>query len=401
MIGAATQVAPLFHLVEFMRIFIVLVFLFFPIASVNAQEFQTKAPTAVIMDGATGVILFEKNAREPIPPASMTKIMTLYIVFERLSDGSLSLDDEFSVSEDAWRRGGFRSGSSTMCLRPKERVRVEDLIRGVIVLSGNDSAITLAENISGSETAFAQMMTNRAHELGLSSVNFLNSTGWPDAGHQASALDLARMAELIISKFPEYYKYFAEREFDWCKAAPSNRFNRNPLLALFDGADGLKTGHTKEAGYGLVASAKRNANRRILVVAGLNSKRDRVSESERLMRAAFREFEVKELFLDDKSVGVVPVSLGTKKTVAVEVKSPVTIGLFKSSSRKVSAQIVYSGPVQAPVQVGQKVGVLRIQIPGQPAVETDIVASADVPRKGYFARAWHGFVKLLRAPDAK
>lgn len=391
---------PLFYgKAKFMRILIVLALLILPPVSVQAQGFNTKAPVVVILDGETGAILFEKDARRPIPPASMTKIMTLYIVFERLENGSLSLDDLFTVSDDAWRRGGFRSGSSTMCLRPKERVRVEDLIRGVIVLSGNDAAITLAENISGSEADFAKMMTARAHELGLLSVNFVNATGWPAEDHEVSAIDLARMSELIIKKFPKYYEYFAEREFDWCKAAPSNRFNRNPLLALFEGADGLKTGHTKEAGYGLVGSAKQGDNRRIIVAAGMNSKRDRVQESVRIMRASFREFEVKKLFEGDRSVGSVKVALGTKKTVRVEVASSVSLGLFKPDARKVRAEIVYNGPILAPIAEGQKVGILRIYAVGQPVIEVELLASDDVAKKGYFSRVIDGFVHLLQRPN--
>jgi D-alanyl-D-alanine carboxypeptidase (penicillin-binding protein 5/6) len=366
-----------------------------------AQEFETPAPTAIILDGETGLVLFEKNAREPIPPASMTKIMTLYMVFERLASNSLSLDDEFTVSDEAWRRGGFRSGSSTMCLKPKERVRVEDLIRGVIVLSGNDAAITLAENISGSEEAFARAMTARAHELGLNSVNFLNATGWPAEGHEISAYDLAELSRMTIEKFPEYYKYYQEREYDWCKASPSNRFNRNPLLAVFDGADGLKTGHTKAAGYGLVGSAVRKDQRRIIVLSGMSSKRERVQQAERVMRAAFGEFEVKTLYQPQEVVGDVKVYLGKAKTVSVQVENIVLLGVFKPQQDKVRAHIVYEGPVAAPIAVGQKLAVLVVSSPGQPDMEIDLIASQSVARVGFFSRVGAGLVQMIQGKGSE
>ncbi len=384
---------------DLMRSLICTLFLFFPSVAAIAQGFETTAPIAVLMDGESGTVLFEKNAREPIPPASMTKIMTLYMVFERLKSGALTMDDEFTVSDDAWRRGGFRSGSSTMCLNPNERVRVEDLIRGVIVLSGNDAAITLAENISGSEAAFAQAMTTRAHELGLTSVNFLNSTGWPAEGHEISGLDLARLARMSAQDFPEYYAYYGEKEFGWCKAAPSNRFNRNPLLSLFAGADGLKTGHTNAAGYGLVGSAARDGKRRIVVASGLTSNRERSRQSERLLRAAFREFDVKELFVPDAPIGKIDVFLGTQKTVPVGVKQSVQFGVFKPQIKDVKAEIVYSGPVSAPIEQGQKVGALRITSPDKPPVEVDLFALESVTKKGYFSRVVTGLVRFIQGSD--
>ncbi len=363
---------------------------------VLADGYETIAPTAIIIDGQTGSVLFEKNARTPIAPASMTKIMTLYMVFERIQSGALSLDDEFSVSDDAWRRGGFRSGSSTMCLKPNERVRVEDLIRGVIVLSGNDAAITLAENIGGSEANFAKTMTQRAHELGLSSVHFVNSTGWPAPGHEVSAYDLAKLSQMTIEKFPKLYAYYGQKEFTWCKAAPSNRFNRNPLLALFPGADGLKTGHTKEAGYGLVGAAVRDGKRRIVVVSGLKSKRDRVRVSERLMRASFGEFDVKKIVQANVPIGKMDVYLGKDKTVNVGVASPVFAGLFKPDLHKIRVELHYDGPIAAPITKGQKLGVVVILRPGQPDIRRDVLALTDVAQKSFFARSIVGLVRLIQ-----
>ncbi|MBL4596041.1 MAG: D-alanyl-D-alanine carboxypeptidase [Robiginitomaculum sp.] len=381
-----------------MRILLTCICLCFFSFSAKAQGYETPASVAIILDGDSGTVLFEKNAREPIAPASMTKIMTLYMVFERLASGSLSLDDEFTVSEDAWNRGGFRSGSSTMCLRPNERVRVEDLIRGVVVLSGNDAAITIAENISGSEALFAKAMTARAHELGLTSANFVNSTGWPAENHVISAFDLAQIAKLTIQKFPEFYKYYAEREYDWCTAAPSNRYNRNPLLSLFDGADGLKTGYTSEAGYSLIAAAERDGERRIVVVSGLGTQRERSRQAERVMRAAFGEFTVKTLFEAPKDVGRINVYLGQQKTVAVRPAQPLTIGLFKQTMSQVRAQIIYEGAVSAPVSVGQKMAILRISAPGQVDIEVDLLATEAVPRKGFLSRAVTGLVLMIQGP---
>lgn len=360
-----------------------------------AQEFETPAPEAIIMDGNTGAVLFEKNARKPIPPASMTKIMTMYMVFERLKAGTLKLDDKFTVSEDAWRRGGFASGSSTMCLQPKEKVSIENLIQGVIVLSGNDAAITLAENISGSEAVFAKAMTKKAHELGLNTVNFKNATGWPDPDHHISLYDLARLAKLIRENFPEYYHYFSEKEFDFCKVAPSNRYNRDPLLFSFKGADGLKTGHTSIAGYGLTGSAERDGKRRIVVVSGLKSEKDRASFSLQLMRAAFNEFDSTTLFAKNKDVGEVPVQLGVSKTVTAEVTKAVPIGWFKLERDKISSHIIPEKELVAPVSKGQAVGTLVIQRPGQPDINVPMVAKNAVARQGFFAMAMTGLKQML------
>ncbi|MDQ7019631.1 MAG: D-alanyl-D-alanine carboxypeptidase family protein [Robiginitomaculum sp.] len=361
-----------------------------------AAEFETPATHAVILDYDTGLVLFGHDADTPIPPASMTKIMTLYMVFERLKSGALSLDDEFTVSADAWRRGGFSSGSSTMCLRPKERVRVEDLIRGVIVLSGNDAAITLAENIAGSEAAFARQMTERAHELGLNTVQFHNATGWPDPGHEISVHDLAKLTRMIIRDFPEDYAYFSEREFDWCKAAPSNRYNRNPLLGVVPGADGLKTGHTKESGFGLAGSAVRDGKRRIIVFTGMKSSRGRASEGERLMRAAFGEFDIKTLYEKGAVVGEAKVALGKALTVPVITDQQINVAYFRPNRRSITTAFVYDGPVQAPVQKGDPIGKLVVEEKGEVKASYPLLAGASVEKKGLFGQAIAGLVGLIR-----
>ncbi len=380
-----------------MRSFIVILIFLGLAPVIHAAEFETPATHAVIMDYDTGLMLYGKDADTPIPPASMTKIMTLYMVFERIKNGALKLDDEFTVSADAWRRGGFSSGSSTMCLRPKERVRVEDLIRGVIVLSGNDAAITLAENIAGSEAAFARQMTERAHALGLKSVQFHNATGWPDPGHVISVHDLARLSRILIRDFPEDYSYFGEREFDWCKVAPSNRYNRNPLLGVFEGADGLKTGHTKEAGYGLAASAKRDGQRRIVVFAGMKTSHGRASEAERLMRAAFGEFAVKTLYGKGAQVGAAKVYLGKAEQVPLVTHEAIKIPLYRPARSAMKTVLVYDGPVRAPVRKGDALGQLLVEKDGTQIASFPLYAGAAVEKKGLFGQALAGLVGLIRS----
>jgi len=232
-----------------------------------------------------------------MPPASMTKIMTAFMVFEALESGQITMDTTFPVSEEAWRRGGVKSGSSTMFLKLNSEVRVEDLLRGVIIQSGNDACIVLAEGLAGSESAFAAHMTTRARELGLNSATFLNATGWPDEGHEISALDLAKLADMMIRRFPQHYSLYSERSFTWNKIKQDNR---NPLLGPFTGADGLKTGHTSVSGYGLVGSAERDGQRRIIVLNGTDSKRARRNTAISLMNAAFTQFKVYEVYTNEE-----------------------------------------------------------------------------------------------------
>ncbi len=361
-----------------------------------AEVIPTDATNAVIMDHETGLVLFAKDAETPMPPASMSKLMTMLMVFEALRDGAISLNDEFIVSEDAWRRGGWASGSSNMCLEPDTRVRVEDLIRGVIILSGNDASIVLAENLAGSEAAFADQMTKRAQELGLDSATFANATGWPDPGHRISALDLAKVARILIDEFPEYYEIYSEREFDYCVDSPANRFNRNPLLATFDGADGLKTGYTSESGYGLVASAVRNGVRRIVVFNGTQSQQGRAREAERLLRSAFADFRVATPFDVGDVVGSVEVFQGVEATVPLRVTDPLTVGYHRRSARDAQATLVFDGPLRAPVAEGAPVGVLRLEAPGIAAVETPVVTAASVERQGMRDRMLGALAAMIR-----
>ena len=299
--------------------------LVFTVPAPAQDTYQTDASHAVIMDAETGEVLFSRNGDEAMPPASMSKMMTVLMVIEALESGSLSLDDELPVSEHAWRTGGAASGSSTMFLEVNSRARVEDLLRGIIIQSGNDACIVVAEAIGGTEQGFADMMTDRAHELGLTSASFANATGWPHPDHRISALDLARLARILIEDHPEYYGLWAERDFTYNGI---RQYNRNPLLGVFSGADGLKTGHTEESGYGLVGSAERDGERRIIVFNGMESNAARATEAERMMRAALSDYSLYRLFTGGDTVDHrAAVFMGEADTVALRVNADITAGL--------------------------------------------------------------------------
>ncbi|MEM7644748.1 MAG: D-alanyl-D-alanine carboxypeptidase family protein [Pseudomonadota bacterium] len=349
-----------------------------------AQAFDTEATSAVIIDHNTGQVLLSKNADLPLPPASMSKLMTLYMAFEALEDGRLTLDTELPVSEHAASFGG-----STMFLDPRDRVTVEDLVRGVVVLSGNDATVVLGEALSpdGTEDGFAEMMTERARELGMEDSIFRNASGWPAAGHVMSMKDLATLAELLITDFPQYYPYFAETEFAFDGRSPSNRFNRNPLLRLDIGADGLKTGHTQEAGYGLVGSATQDGRRVTFVISGLDTAAQRAQESERIVNWAFRQFAEETLF-DDPGGPVMEarVFLGESASVRLVPQEAVTI-LFPVGAREaLDGEIVYDGPIEAPIAAGDRIATLTLSHPGVAPLEVPLVAATDVPRAGPLRR---------------
>ena len=364
-----------------------------PFAFAQDVKFETIAPGAVIMDYETGEVLYEKNARQPAPPASMTKIMTAELVFDRLRKGDITLDTEFTVSEEAWRRGGAKSGSSTMFLDLNSQVRVEDLLRGVIIQSGNDACIVLAEGIAGSETAFADLMTEHAREIGLDTATFRNSTGWPHPDHRISLYDLARLAERTISDYSEFYPLYAERDFTWNGITQENR---NPLLGRFTGADGLKTGHTEESGYGLVASAKRGDERRIVVFNGLGSKKDRREEGLRLMQAAFDLFKVYDLYAAGAEVHKVPVFMGRQDNVDAVTDEDIRIGVFRESFKDVTIKVKTRESVPAPVAKGDHIAELIISVPGQEDRIYPLSASEDVKRKSAFGRAMGALVNIIR-----
>lgn len=370
-----------------------IVFCLFTFASLaQAQDFQTSASHTVILDYETGEVLFNHNGDEPMPPASMSKLMTLLMAFEAIERGALSLDDELPVSEHAWRTGGAASGSSTMFLEVHSRARVDDLIRSIIVQSGNDACIVLAEAISGSESAFAADMTVRARELGLSSARFANSTGWPHPDQRISAIDLARLAAIIIREYPEFYEIFDVREFTYNGI---RQFNRNPLLATMDEVDGLKTGHTEESGYGLVASGERDGVRRIVVYNGMESERARASEGERLMRAALADFALVELGTAGDVVGEADLFLGQAETVALRLTEDARVGLHVRARGDLQAEIVYDGPIAAPVAEGDVIARLEVSAPGLETRQFALEAAGTVAKQGLIGRALAGLGSLF------
>ncbi|MCH8038539.1 MAG: D-alanyl-D-alanine carboxypeptidase [Proteobacteria bacterium] len=309
-------------------------------AAIPAGAIETTAREAFIIDVVTGRVLLDKNADDSMPPASMSKIMTTYLVFERLKDGRLSLDDELPVSEKAWRKGG-----SKMFVEVGKQVRVEDLLRGVIVQSGNDACIVLAEGLGGTEEAFAAEMTRKGREIGLTGSSFANATGWPDPNQRMTARDLATLALRLIADFPEYYHYYAETEFTYAGIRQSNR---NPLLYKSLGADGLKTGHTQEAGYGLTASVVQGDRRIILVLNGLGSQKARSEESARLIGWALREYDNYTLFKPGETVDEAPVWLGEAANVPLVMPEGVTVTLSRKARRDMRVTVVYDAPIPAP-----------------------------------------------------
>ncbi|SNT72213.1 D-alanyl-D-alanine carboxypeptidase (penicillin-binding protein 5/6) [Amphiplicatus metriothermophilus] len=355
-----------------------------------AAPITTTAEYAIIMDHETGAVLYEKNADVPTAPASMSKLMTVAIVFERLKSGELSLDDEFYVSEKAWRMGG-----SKMWVRVDTKIRLEDLLRGVIVQSGNDACIVIAENIAGSEEAFAEIMTRKAREWGLKNSTFANATGWPDPNHKMSMRDIALLSRKIIRDYPEYYAMFAEREFTWEKIRQANR---NPLFDMVEGADGLKTGHTEESGYGLAGTAVRDGVRRIVVFNGTASEKERASEAQRLMRIAFNDFVTKTLYQAGDVVGDALVFKGVEKSAPLIVREPISMILHRSAN-KVRAKIVYEGPVAAPVAENQQIGYLRVETEAGEAREYPLFAGKTVRELGVFGKIALAAKTLIVGPS--
>ena len=356
------------------------------------KAIETLAKQVVLMDAETGTILFDKDADVPMPPASMSKLMTVFMVFERLRDGRLSLDDTFRISENAWRKGGTKSGSSTMFLVPGKRARIEDLIRGIIVQSGNDACIVIAEGISGSEEAFAGEMTERAKQLGLTSSTFKNSTGWPHPEHRMSPKDLALLAKHTIEQFPEYYHYYSERSFVYNGIKQNNR---NPLIYKEMGADGLKTGYTQESGYGLTGSATRGDRRLILVVNGLSSKKERAREPERLLEWGFREFGNYALLGAGEVVEEAQVWLGKKATVQLIIENELKLTLHKKSRREMKVAVNYQGPIPAPVKKGDVLATLSISAPGEKTIDIPLVAAVNVEQLGLMGRLVAAFKHIL------
>lgn len=365
-------------------------------AAAQVPFIDTEASHAVILDHDTGTVLFEKNGNEPMIPASMTKMMTVMVVFDRLSRGEVSLSDRFRTSERAWREGGWASGGSTMGLAVGDEPTVEELLRGVIVLSGNDACIVLAEGLSGTEEAFAREMTALARDLGLDSATFENSTGLDGPNHRISAVDLARLAKLQIERFPDYYRFYNERSYEWRGISQPNR---NPLLGRVDGVDGLKTGHLEVSGYGLTASAEQDGQRRIVVINGMASEGRRAQEAERLMRLSFSAFATRRIDKVDEAIGEIDVWLGEQRTVPVGLKEPVFVSAHKRAFDDARTEIVYDGPLEAPVKAGDEIGQMVITLQGQPPITAPVYALASVKPLGFMGRVAEGLGRMMAGGD--
>jgi D-alanyl-D-alanine carboxypeptidase (penicillin-binding protein 5/6) len=371
-----------------------------PQASAQAPGIDTTAEFAIVMDAETGTVLYEKNADGLMHPASMAKLMTAEVVFNEIVSGRLSLDDEFPVSVYAWRTGGAPSGTSTMFATLNSRIKVRDLLRGAIIVSANDGCIVLAEGIAGSEPAFAQRMTRRARELGLTRSRFANSTGLPDPDLRVTARELAQLAAHIIRTYPQFYPWYSEREFTWGVRRPQQ--NRNPLLRDFPGADGLKTGFIRDAGYGLVGSAVRGDQRLIVVVNGLRSERERAQEARKLLEWGFRSFDSRLLFTRQDTVGEAIVFGGAQSRVGLVPRQDVRVLVPRESNpRELRARVRYSGPLRAPIERGQEIARLQVFNGQTLALERPLLAAADVPpgalHQKAFDAVWELAVGFIRS----
>ncbi len=361
------------------------------LAAPARAAFETRATAAWVYDVTTDTVLIAKSADVPLPPASMSKLMTLNMLFEALRDGRVDMDTRFGVSSRAKAMGG-----STMFLNERDRPTVEELIQGIIVQSGNDACVVVAEGLAGSEDAFARLMNQRALALGMTQSTFTNSSGWPAPNHRMSMADLGILATRLITEFPEYYGYFAQVEFGYDGRAPQNRFNRNPLLDLGIGADGLKTGHTQEAGYGIVGSATQGKRRVVFVITGLDSEKARAEEAERVVNWAFRQFVEATLVEDGQRIAVADVWMGEVREVGLVAEGGFTALVPALQRGAISATVAFRGPLEAPIAAGQQVGELVIAMDGLPERRVPLIADRAVARGGYGPRMETAARRLLR-----
>jgi D-alanyl-D-alanine carboxypeptidase (penicillin-binding protein 5/6) len=354
--------------------------------------FDGDAPTAILIEANSGSVLFEKNADELRAPSSMMKLMTAEVVFHAVQQGEVKLTDEYRISENAWRKGGAPSGGSTMFAAIHSKISVDDLLHGAIIHSGNDACIALAEGIAGNERIFADMMTKRARELGMTQSTFANSNGLPDPGNKMTVRELAKLARYVIQAYPDLYKLFGEREFTWNKI---RQLNRNPLLTSLEGADGLKTGYTKEGGYGMVGSAVQNGMRLIVVINGLDDPDDRASEAKKMLEWGFRNFEARTLFAAQQPISYAKVFGGESRSVKLASPEPIKVMVQKNGSDKLIARVVYNGPVRAPVEAGQPMGVIKIWRGANIAVEAPVYAAESIGQGSTMRRAIDGASELV------
>ncbi|MGE0008237.1 MAG: D-alanyl-D-alanine carboxypeptidase family protein [Parvibaculaceae bacterium] len=368
------------------------------IASAGAQTvplpppLDTPVPHAILMDARTGIVFYEKSADELVPPASMSKLMTALMVFDALRDGRITMDTEFLISEDAWRRGGAPAGGSTMYAKVNSQVKLSDLIQGLIVQSANDACIAIAQGMAGSEGAFADRMTHRAREIGLTQATFANATGLPDPGHRMTVRELALLAQFMIKTYPEYYHYYGQRSFTWNKISQKNR---NPLLVDYPGADGMKTGYTKEAGYGLVGSAIRDGRRLILVVAGAASSKERRQEAQKILDWGFRQFRPIEVYGANDRVGRARVWGGDSRWVDLVTPQSIRVLLSPTEQQKVTVDLHYTGPLMAPVKAGEKAGIVQFNLDGRTVAEFPVETAREItPVSSMWLKAWDSLVYM-------
>ncbi|WP_235911952.1 D-alanyl-D-alanine carboxypeptidase family protein [Mesorhizobium xinjiangense] len=358
----------------------------------RAQLFQTRAEQAFLIDAGTGTVLFSMGADDPIPPASLAKLMTMEVVFNAVKAGRLSLDDTFFVSENAWRTGGAPSGTSTMFAELNSSIRLGDLIQGVIVQSANDGCIVIAEGMAGSEENFAELMTERARAIGLENSVFKNSTGLPAEGQVVTVRELTMLAQHIWRTYPQFYKYYSQPEFTWNKIRQTNR---NPLLKMDIGADGMKTGYTEESGYAIVGSVERGDRRLFAALSGMTSERQRAEEARKLLDWGMRAFERRVIFEEGEVVGQARLYGGAKRNVALTTHGGVSIFLPITNRDRLIARIVYDGPVEAPVEEGKRVGALKVWIGDTLSQETPLYAAESVAAGPVHRRAMDAIEELL------
>ncbi len=356
-------------------------------AAARAETLETPAREVILIDLSTHTVLFEKNSDELMTPSSMTKLMTIYILFEKLAKGAIKMEDTLPVSERAWRMAG-----SKMFVKVGERVAISDLIRGIIVQSGNDACVVVAEGLASTEEAFAAQMTAKGKELGLKSSTFKNASGWPDPDHRMTARDLSVLAEHLIEDFPQYYPLFSETSFRYNNI---NQQNRDPLLTSFPGADGLKTGHTEDGGFGLVGSAKRDGRRLLLVINGLNSMKERAQESARIMDWGFREFQTYTMAKKGEALADAKVWQGEEDSVPLTVAADAQVTLRRVDRAAMVVKVVYDGPIPAPIAAGQQIASLEITAPNMPVISVPLVAAKEVPRQGVIGRIFGSFRYLV------
>jgi serine-type D-Ala-D-Ala carboxypeptidase (penicillin-binding protein 5/6) len=358
----------------------------------KTEGFQTGGTAAALLDVNSNSFLFEKNADEPFPPASLAKLMTLEYVFNEITQGHIKLDDEYIISENAWRKGGAPSHGSTMFAAIHSRIKLSDLIQGIIVDSANDACIAIAEALAGNEASFGGLLTKRAQEIGLENSVFTNATGLPDPNMHVTARDMAELARFIMQTYPQFYPLFAARDFTWNNI---HQENRNPLLGMGIGADGLKTGETQDSGYSLVGSALQNNLRLIVVVAGVKTEKDRGEEARKLLDFGFHGFETRILFAEGQTIGAAKVFGGDTSYVPLVGPGTVSLMMPRNTNDRLTARIVYSGPVPAPITKGQAIGKLRVWRGDNVALEVPLQAADDVGTGTMSQRAMDGATELM------